>query len=457
MSLLDRMRWPWSSRATWAPPPPEDQSGPVGYPLAAQSPMAPLAEGLPYQPDADGYQVSAGADSRADTEIDVFGQRQPSMLKRAMDLGPETWFQIAGGFLAPEANMGTALWNVGQSLGQRRERMERKEDRAWQTGQRERVTADQQRVDAERAALEDAIALLPEDQQRWARANPQAFLAAKYEQEAAANAPITPYQRAQLGLQARGLEQEGQRWQYQLANPNIGYGDQRALAKVGDASDAATGFDANARRFVALNENMGTGVGTGWAPTNWIGQNRATREEMEALTSAMISQAHAMSGEGGVFTEGDAARFERYMPSVNKTRKANSHITDFSGQASRNAQDRTLFYESWLRDPRNRGSLLGARSEWNRYINANPILDKDGNIRTDRPGFEEWVQAGAPDMRNAAAPRSTQTGIAPPAAAVAELRRDTSAQARREFDEIFGEGAAERELRRRADGRDPRR
>lgn len=130
-------------------------------------------------------------------------------------------------------------------------------------------------------------------------------------------------------------------------------------------------------------------------------------------------------------TDADALRFERGLPSTERYGVTNTNISAASREVARNAQDRVAFYEMYGRAT---GNLLGARSQWNEYLQRNPIYDADGNIRANRPDFEQWMRSGAPDARTqtrttattqrAAPAPASQSGITPEQARAELLRRD---------------------------------
>lgn len=204
----------------------------------------------------------------------------------------------------------------------------------------------------------------------------------------------------EMALRRRGLAIDAARANREFTRaPELSRADVGVINQVTEASDQANAFNSEITRFLSLNRDQPTGPYTGYLPGSWFGESRARRDEMEGITSRLISSVRAMSGEGGIMTDADALRFERGLPSVNRLGQTNMNIAAASQQVARNAQDRVAFYENWARNPQNGGSLLGARSAWNEYLQRNPIFDEDGGLRPDRPGFEEWLAAGAPDMR----------------------------------------------------------
>lgn len=211
----------------------------------------------------------------------------------------------------------------------------------------------------------------------------------------------------EMALRRRGLAIDAARANREFTRaPELSRADVGVINQVTEASDQANAFNSEITRFLSLNRDQPTGPYTGYLPGSWFGESRARRDEMEGITSRLISSVRAMSGEGGIMTDADALRFERGLPSVNRFGQTNMNIAGASQQVARNAQDRVAFYENWARNPQNGGSLLGARSAWNEYLQRNPIFDEDGGLRPDRPGFEEWLAAGAPDMRRQNRPAS---------------------------------------------------
>ena len=63
-------------------------------------------------------------------------------------------------------------------------------------------------------------------------------------------------------------------------------------------------------------------------------------------------------------------------------------------QGARNMEDYAAFLDMYSEG----GDLRGAEQNWNIYLNANPIYDRYGNVRSDRPNFQDWLAAGQPDM-----------------------------------------------------------
>lgn len=372
---------------------------------------------------------------------------------------PGGWMsRLQSGMESPLFNIGMALmagsqnggdWGVvsdslrGYGQDQRERQRLANEERAakaqqnLQNTQFDWLRTDRQRADEQRQRYTNWASNQSDNPD--ASVDPEAAFRATQEARGIANQPITPYQQATLDVQNRQFSQEIglRRRQLELdalrlgrSLENLSTTDTRTLNQITDASDQANAFNSEITRFMNLNSVQPTGPYTQFNPGSWFGDSRARRDEMEGITSRLISSVRAMSGEGGIMTDADALRFERGLPSVNRYGQTNTNISAASREVARNASDRVMFYEMYAR---NNGSLLGARSAWNDYLTRNPIYDSAGNLRENRPGFEEWMRAGSPDMRappSQAAPQQrqpsqapAQTGSITPEQARAELAR----------------------------------
>lgn len=317
-------------------------------------------------------------------------------------------FQIGMSLLGNAQNGGN--WGqVGRDMQEHqrqrmlRQRLENEERRQKAGDAREQQQfgwqrEDRQRATQQRQSLDEWVAGLPPEQQAAARANPAAAHEAYMAAQAAANQPITPFQQAQLGLQRQGLAIDAMnartaaaRAQNSLAD--LSYADTRTINEITSAADAANHVAGQMQRFMALNARQRSGRFANIA--GWFGDPEA--QEMHGISQGLIPIVREMSGETGIMTNADADRIVQGIPNIQNSRETNESFAMAAQQVARNAQDRIMFYENYARTNHN---LLGARSQWSQYLQRNPIYDTQGNLRADRPGFEEWLNMGAPDMRN---------------------------------------------------------
>ena len=404
MGLLSALQF--GQQTQWLPPwitPLAPAQAPQQQRRRGPAPLAFTPQNAQALPTDGGVQMQA-APAQTDAQL-----RAPTFNERLEGLYNSPLLNIGLSLLGNAQNGGD--WGaVGRDMqawqqGRRQEQRLRNEERRQSVADQRAETLfgytreDRERAGQQRQALDQWVATLPAGQQAAARANPAAAHAAYMEAQAMATQPITPFQQAQLGLQRRGLAIDAARAANDMnAQRPLSNIDNRTLNQVTDASDQANAFNMEITRFLSLNAEQPTGAFTQYNPGSWFGDSRNRRDEMEGITSRLISSVRAMSGEGGIMTDADALRFERGLPSVNRAGPVNQNIADAAQQVARNATDRVMFYEMYAQ---NRGSLLGARSEWNRYLTMNPIYDAQGNLQQNPPGFEEWVRLGSPDLRRA--------------------------------------------------------
>lgn len=174
------------------------------------------------------------------------------------------------------------------------------------------------------------------------------------------------------------------------------------ITKASEAADLAATLRDRGREFQLLNRVTRTGPGSGaWGLGQAVNQNR---QRMNQITDEMVGYMRR-AGEGTV-SDADAARFRNVVPNTDVDGAVNDRNIESINQLAQNAEDRAAFLDQVAE----RGSLRGAESAWRAYTRANPIFDRHGNVRTDRPTFEAWVAAGSPDMSRALAPASSDRG-----------------------------------------------
>lgn len=140
----------------------------------------------------------------------------------------------------PQAAMRNVMQIQQQhAMRQRQQRSDQREDEqlgAWRE--------DRQRVQDQRGRYEQWVSSLPPEQQAAARVNPEAAFEAFSQQQAMANAPITPFQQEQLRLEELGI-QETAAARRAAASDASRYGrvqyqtDIRRLASMGEAVNFA--------------------------------------------------------------------------------------------------------------------------------------------------------------------------------------------------------------------------
>lgn len=178
--------------------------------------------------------------------------------------------------------------------------------------------------------------------------------------------------------------------------------DQIRLREASDAGNTARTIQQQMERFSALNREEPTGELSSLIPTNIIpGMAGAARSEMRGITDRLVPMLNAAVRLPGAASERDAARLTSAAPNVGRTGNANEAIIRGYRQATQNAIDYSQFSEQYALQA---GTTIGVDTAWNRYLEANPIHDAYGNVRSDRPDFQTWMAIGQPDMSQAVAP-----------------------------------------------------
>lgn len=108
-------------------------------------------------------------------------------------------------------------------------------------------------------------------------------------------------------------------------------------------------------------------------------QRRATAYETIEGGAADMARGERTPGEGAV-SDFDAKQFLVIVPGPKKTEQFNQRALELREQAALMAQERPIFMNEYRR--RN-GNLVGAAEAWQRYANANPIVNP--NIDINKP------------------------------------------------------------------------
>lgn len=441
----------------------------TGQPEPAQSMAQPASAPAPqpptYQPRA---QMQAPQSMPAYAHQPLQGGQMPQLgavpERQRMSFGD----QLQETFQSPMFQQGMALMAAGQPGGggwgeaqdrfqqiaamqqqqQMQQRQMRREDaadkrEATQFGWRGEERARQMQ---ERAALDAWIETQPEADRTALRANPEVAYQAYMEARAAANMPITPFQQAQLDMQRRGLGIDWLNAQANISRANMDRPlrgpDASLMNDVREQAARSRMLATLGDEFLVSNARNATGELSPYNPLNLISPDR---DNMRSIESRM--RGYMRPPGSGATSDFEQRLYGLGTPSTTRVGPSNQMIVDGYRALSAIDQARSNFFEMYASE---NGNLYGAEAAFQ----ASPEfrrLESDFNGR--------W---GASQQREAPAQQNDRSPVRasgrPPAAAVAELRRDSSAQARREFDAVFGEGAAARAL---ADDRirinDPRR
>lgn len=310
----------------------------------------------------------------------------PSLMERINGLSDNGAFQIGLSLLGNAQNGGD--WRqVGQDMQafnarrQQQQRLANEERRQAATDRRQETVfgwseEDRQRQVTERQAMQDWIATLPADQQAEARANPDAAYEAYMQARAAANAPITPYQQAQLDLQRRGqnMDYAIQSARVRMDRPLRGP-DASLMQSVREAADRSQALSQLGGMFIEQNGRTGTGPDRNFNPFNNFDTGYQT---MNSLVSQMIP--FMRTPGSGATSDYEQRLYQQGVQSPTNSPTANQAIYRNQQTLAELSQQRRYFYEEYA--SRN-GTLNGAEQafqaspEFQRIRRGNPLEDNN--------------------------------------------------------------------------------
>lgn len=165
--------------------------------------------------------------------------------------------------------------------------------------------------------------------------------------------------------------------------PRLPQSEARRLSTISESATAATEAANDARRFIELNRQAGTGVAAG-ALGPVAGLN-PTYAELRAIAARM---APAMRQAGsGAMSDRDLALYQRSTLAVGNPGPTNQAIADVIIAGADRSQQRAAFFEDFARQ---NGTILGAQEQWDRYANANPLFTERGGNTVRRQNVPSW-------------------------------------------------------------------
>ena len=190
------------------------------------------------------------------------------------------------------------------------------------------------------------------------------------------------------------------------ANAQLKFGENadKEISKL--QSDSADLFKMADRleRFTYLNKTNETGGIVGSAV---VGAARKPFDAEFAEMSAIVDEVTPQMRQGlpGAASERDTAMFRGATVGTSKPLATNQNINTAIQVAAQNKKDHISFFENFRL---NNGHLIGAKKEWRKYLEANPIFDhkaEKGSYKLNN-GRQTWVEyfggdsPAAPDLTN---------------------------------------------------------
>lgn len=150
-----------------------------------------------------------------------------------------------------------------------------------------------------------------------------------------------------------------------------------ALSEASQAAKLARTRAADARRFIALNQQNPTGMGA--AVLGPAAALNPAYAEMRAISARLVPGERTPGA--GPMSDGDAILYGRAVLDIDKPGPTNQALADVViASAERDAD-----YASFLDEYANlNGNLIGANEDWQAYVNANPLFAAGANGQTTR-------------------------------------------------------------------------
>jgi|GEM_PF-4969154 len=220
----------------------------------------------------------------------------------------------------------------------------------------------------------------------------------------------------------------------------IAQADVKRVTEYKDASDGAEELrtnlaDLKAARAEAAKAGRRIGPEYAWLP-DYYPETQRVRSSAENVRLGFVGKTK------GAVSDAEMRIFGQATPGVDMRDEAANPIIEGMDLAAQRVQERAMFFDTWLRA---KGSLEGSSEAWKDYTEKYPIISekKGGGYELKPDNVGNWKMA-IPGLDQAAQASPAPGSI--PQEAVQELMADPSPDAKAEFDEIFGPGAADRIL-----------
>jgi hypothetical protein len=393
------------------------QSLPASAPMAAAQQLPfqprPLMQPMALPPSPMGMQPQ-GAPAQPAQNKPPAPQGQRPQGQGFLGMDPQTWFDIAGGFMSGAQNndWSQALFGIGGALDARRGRQDAQMERKWQDEQRglERERAGRERTafKNEQGELQDARLQRQAARERYSellsdpnltaqdRAVLQAvgpdgfadFMVQRYGLQAEASQAELAHQRA---LELQNDDQEWRGSQMALDRRAIGGGggggggyspvapmpepEQRryseAVTTAATAAEQARGIIGLLDEFGALNQRTGTGIAAGaMRPFN------SDLQRMHAISELLVPMQRAPGS--GQMSDRDVEMYRNSVVNIGVGGDVNARTRAVMAARAQNDID----YAEFLTWAETQGlPLANARAAWQDYSNRNRLFNDDGTVR----------------------------------------------------------------------------
>jgi hypothetical protein len=237
----------------------------------------------------------------------------------------------------------------------------------------------------------------------------------------------------------------------QGVSPDIQKADQDAISKLRDTANDRRFLATRANEFVNKMGDLATGPGyegihiplthSEFNPVRdvagWFPNPGNQLDELDAISNATWAD---MRQKGSGAIKGyEAGDWKQAFPNIRNRGPANVGIAQRLTDEANQTEKQLAFYEGWLQKYGSLSANGGADAAWSKTAQAHNA--QAGQGQPQPPKRAPALPKAPPKL-----PQPNQAQRTPPAAAIADLKRDPSPQAKAEFDQVFGVGSAKRAL-----------
>lgn len=178
--------------------------------------------------------------------------------------------------------------------------------------------------------------------------------------------------------------------------------DQKKLDRVTESADNAQSLISNIQNFRNALGKFETGTGAGL-------KLQAGQLDQSVLGGAFSNRDSVAAGEAiknfgtsfvlnfvqqtkGAISDNEMKTFTKASPGIENTRAGNERIANAMEASAQRTVEKANFLRAYIE---NNGSLSGSEAAWRKFVNENPIIDKDFNLNLNNVGsWQNYLNSG---------------------------------------------------------------
>lgn len=178
--------------------------------------------------------------------------------------------------------------------------------------------------------------------------------------------------------------------------------DQKKLDRVTESADNAQSLISNIQNFRNALGKFETGTGAGV-------KLQAGQLDQSVLGGAFSNRDSVAAGEAiknfgtsfvlnfvqqtkGAISDNEMKTFTKASPGIENTRTGNERIANAMEASAQRTVEKANFLRAYIEQ---NGSLSGSESAWIKFVNENPVIDKDFNLNLDNVGnWQNYLNSG---------------------------------------------------------------